>query len=249
MEIWRLITVAITFSSLVIPEIFANNGSTVPRDDDCAEENCSPNGPIVRFPFRLKGKQPENCGYNAGYELNCDHMNRTVLEISSPSMKFLVKNISYKSQMIQVNLAEGCQLKRLRDLDISAIQFQFSSPAYMVDRYTLFNCSLVNNNTRYSSYWYRRISCLDTPGYEVLATASNNEIQSLSVDLCTKMYDTNLVSAEIFEMKNMLNLTWSLPRCKSCEVHEGGICRRKNGTNNQIDCYGGKTYKFGMHVS
>ncbi|KAL3533661.1 hypothetical protein ACH5RR_007182 [Cinchona calisaya] len=244
MEIWRLITVAITFSSLVIPEIFANNGTTVPPDDVCAEEKCSPYGPVVRFPFRLKGKQPENCGYDAGYDLNCDYMNRTVLEISSPSMKFLVKNISYKSQMIQVNFAEGCQLKHLRDLDISAIQFQFSSPGYMVHRYTLFNCSLVNNNTRYSGYPYWSISCLDTPGYEVIATASNNEIQSLSVELCTKMYDTNLVSAEIFEMKNMLNLAWSLPRCKSCEVHEGGICGRKNGTNNQIDCYGGKTYKF-----
>ncbi|XP_027175276.1 rust resistance kinase Lr10-like isoform X2 [Coffea eugenioides] len=250
MEIWRLVIVAISFSSLLSPAIFADNVSIAPAaappDDVCAEKRCSPDGPAVRFPFLLRGKQPEECGYNnPGYNLYCDNGNHTLLEVPPSSMKFVVKNIDYKTQMIQVQFAEGCQLKYLRNLDLSSTPFQFSAPDYIdrylftIDRYTLFNCSLANDDGWSSDDEYD-FSCLDTPGYKVRATRSDTEIRFLSVELCTKMYDTNLVSGELFGMRDLLNLAWSLPECKKCEVHEGGICRWKNGTNNKFDCFGGK---------
>ena len=121
MEIWRLVIVAISFSSLLSPAIFADNVSIAPAaappDDVCAEKRCSPDGPAVRFPFLLRGKQPEECGYNnPGYNLYCDSGNHTSLEFPPSSMKFVVKSINYKTQMIQVQFAEGCQLKYLRNL-------------------------------------------------------------------------------------------------------------------------------------
>ena len=161
-------------------------------------------------------------------------------------MKFVVKSINYKTQMIQVRFAEGCQLKYLRNLDLSSTPFQFSAPDYMIYRYTLFNCSLANGDSWSSDDGYD-FRCLDTPGYKVRATPSDTEIRFLSVELCTKMYDTNLVSGELFRMQDSMNLAWSLSACKKCEVQEGGICRWKNGTNNKFDCFGGKMPDSGTY--
>ena len=57
-----------------------------------------------------------------------------------------------------------------------------------------------------------------------------------------------LVSEELFGMRDLLNLAWSLPACKKCEVQEGGICRWKNGTNNKFDCFGGKPDSGTYHL-
>ena len=57
---------------------------------------------------------------------------------------------------------------------------------FMIDRYTLFNCSLANGDNWSSDDGYD-FRCLDTPRYRVRATRSVTEIWLLSVELCTKM--------------------------------------------------------------
>ena len=44
--------------------------------DECKEQSCSPDGPAIRFPFRLKD-QPHHCGY-PGFEVSCTEKNQTV---------------------------------------------------------------------------------------------------------------------------------------------------------------------------
>ena len=66
----------------------------------CLELQCG-YGPPIRFPFRLKDRQPDqHCGY-PGFDLYCSHNNDTVLELPN-SVKAFVKNIDYKSQLIEV---------------------------------------------------------------------------------------------------------------------------------------------------
>ncbi|CAN6562009.1 unnamed protein product [Malus baccata var. baccata] len=64
--------------------------------NECTESRCGDDGPPIRFPFRLREKQPSHCGY-PGFDLSCDRSNNTVLELPV-SVKFFVTTINYKSQ-------------------------------------------------------------------------------------------------------------------------------------------------------
>ena len=196
----------------------------------CGQEpRCSPDGPAIKFPFQLQDKQPEHCGY-PGFSLYCDNSSHTVLELPS-SVKLFVSNISYKSHRIEVYDPKGCLPKQIRNFNASnASPLKFSS----WNRFALFNCSLANNR---STNWNGKgfdIDCLDTPGYKVHATYFDNEIWSLPLELCTKMY-TTWASEEMFGRDNRIQLSWLLPECEKCEK-KGGICTRKNGKKDQIDC-------------
>ncbi|KAK8691738.1 hypothetical protein V6N13_075237 [Hibiscus sabdariffa] len=71
--------------------------------DGCQPTSCKRGGPSVRFPFRLKGLQPDHCGYSiSGFNLTCNNDHNTVLELPQ-SVKLLVKRIDYKNQRIRVN--------------------------------------------------------------------------------------------------------------------------------------------------
>ncbi|BFG20894.1 hypothetical protein CerSpe_071680 [Prunus speciosa] len=36
----------------------------------CTQARCKPDGPAIRFPFQLKGKQSIHCGYH-GFDMSC----------------------------------------------------------------------------------------------------------------------------------------------------------------------------------
>ncbi|CAI9097368.1 OLC1v1033770C1 [Oldenlandia corymbosa var. corymbosa] len=218
------------------------------NNDLCAERKCSPDGPAVRFPFVLREKQPQYCGYNSGFNLHCYQSNRTILELPSSSIKVKVTNISYSSQMIEVRFVETCFAKHLSDLDISTTPFSYPSPDsrnffYEVGRYSLFNCSSMSRE--YESQWVR-IDCLGHHRYKVYAANSSLEVRDRadSLESCTKMYDTKSVSSSIFYTGSM-ELIWSLPLCRKCESR-GGICRWKKGSRSLIDCLGGNKHHSGI---
>ena len=96
----------------------------VEPDDGCKEARCRDGEPTIGFPFRLKGQQPEHCGY-PGFELSCTKDNQTMLELPH-SGKFYVKNISYTAQWSYLYDPDGCinpRLLRIPDLTSSPLYF------------------------------------------------------------------------------------------------------------------------------
>ncbi|GMI83345.1 hypothetical protein HRI_002003800 [Hibiscus trionum] len=113
--------------------------STYP--DGCKPTSCKRGGPSVRFPFRLKGRQPDHCGYS-GFNLTCNNDNHTVLELPR-SVKLLVKRIDYKKQRIQVYAEDGCVQNQLQNLTLSLSPFNLSSNLdyyEMPQNMSLFEC-------------------------------------------------------------------------------------------------------------
>ncbi|RXI05145.1 hypothetical protein DVH24_006402 [Malus domestica] len=84
----------ISFFILFTAGLMINLGAC---QNECTESRCGDYGPPIRFPFRLREKQPSHCGY-PGFDLSCDRSNNTVLELPV-SVKFFITSINYKSQL------------------------------------------------------------------------------------------------------------------------------------------------------
>lgn len=84
-----------TLPSLIL--IFFFLIKTVSGNDDCNPTSCSPTGPQIRFPFRLRDRQPARCGF-PGFDLTCNNKNQTLIQLAS-ARSFVVKQISYALQV------------------------------------------------------------------------------------------------------------------------------------------------------
>ncbi|KAJ0038133.1 hypothetical protein Pint_22145 [Pistacia integerrima] len=115
---------------LLSPYSGAENG-----DEFCPPTRCSPNGPEVRYPFRLKTQHPF-CGHE-GFELSCSN-NKTLLHLPSSS-DYYVQEISYVySQITIMDVQEtACTLQSLlvTNLKNSRFYVPFSG------EYIIFNCT------------------------------------------------------------------------------------------------------------
>ncbi|KDP22153.1 hypothetical protein JCGZ_25984 [Jatropha curcas] len=192
----------------------------------CRPERCG-RGPIVRFPFRLREKQPEHCGY-PGFELSCKEDEHTELQLPN-SVKLYIQTIDYVAQELSASDPSECFARNAKAFHLYTHNFEFPR-AYSIDNYALFNCSLGN---RYSS---DLVSCLGVPGsYEVYAFAADNRIDDLPLTSCRKMYNISSVPSEIFDNTNSITLTWSkkMSKCRSCEI-QGGCCGWKD---KNIACF------------
>ena len=139
-------------------------------------------------------------------ELSFTEKNETMLELPY-SVKFLVKNINYKSQQILVH--DYCLPRQLGMLDLAATPFQFSEELW---NYTFFNCSSVNGQ---DLGWH--VPCLDAPGYRVWRVSSEEVEEFLELLPCSnKMYASSLPVDEEYEMEiKNFHLNWITPsHCK-----------------------------------
>jgi hypothetical protein len=179
----------------------------------CPETRCGGHGPPIRFPFRLNS-QPDYCGFS-GFNLSCTDTNDTVLELPI-SVKLFVKQIDYKSQIIQLYDPHHCfprpQLQWL-NLSYSPFQFELHYPDdYFLSDYALFNCS-----PRSEEMDYPLISCLSSPTYQVYPATSDITASLIS---CTKMYNLYQIPVALIavDYDKFVQLNWSTPDCKYCEV-------------------------------
>jgi hypothetical protein len=202
----------------------------------CADESrCGHHGPTIRFPFRLNS-QPEHCGY-PGFNLSCTDTNQTVLELPI-SVKLFVKKIDYKSQAIQLYDPQHCFPRLLRELDLSSSPFQyfalspqlFPSKTYFIRNFSLLNCS-----PREIKY-YDPISCLSGPTYQVYAVGSDNAI-SVPFVYCTKIYTLQSIPyGIIYGNDQILEVEWSSPDCRYCEVMKGKRCIKNKSSGSGTEC-------------
>jgi hypothetical protein len=197
----------------------------------CDEFPCGSLGPAIRFPFRLNS-QPHHCGY-PGFNLSCTDRNETVLQLPI-FVKFFVKNIDYKYQVIEVYDPDHCFPRQLHTLNLASPPFRILKQYYQYD-FALFNCSSTEKQSDYA------ISCLSGPGHEVRAFPSYNDddISDLPIASCKKMYNLRSIShGVVFGYDNInLQLKWSGPNCRDCEV-KGMGCRMKNNSNeSETECF------------
>ncbi|KAH8502428.1 hypothetical protein H0E87_013932 [Populus deltoides] len=183
--------------------------------------SCGNRGLHIRFPFWIKDRQPEQCGY-PGFDLSCNEMGDIVLELQG-AVKLYIDKIDYKNQVIYASDPQGCLRSHHSNFNSSVFHMQFKMSKV---NFTIFNCSL--NNARYLP----RVACLSTLYYDVLAVDSEQSIDDNELLLsCTKMYD--------IPVPHDIRLSWSNPNCGSCEA-TGKVCglRENSSTELETECYG-----------
>ncbi|XP_061999010.1 rust resistance kinase Lr10-like [Rosa rugosa] len=178
---------------------------------------CSDHSPPIHFPFRLKDRQPDHCGY-PGFVVSCNDRHETVLDLPIP-VKFFVPSIDYKSQEIEVLPyiydSDYCLL-HIINISVSPFHLEYT------ENYTLFNCSSVGMASRND---YGVVPCLSSSDHQIYAVLSSENIQALQS--CTKMY--NVLSVPSI-------MSWSQPNCTKCEA-AGKMCRLKNNnTKSEVEC-------------
>ncbi|KAK9939138.1 hypothetical protein M0R45_015845 [Rubus argutus] len=221
------------FWLLLIVELDAVNGGV--GLEDCKKTRCNIDGPAIRFPFRLKDKQPIHCGF-PGFDLSCNEYNQTVLEIPSSS-KIFVGIIDYTSQEIGVESKEeaGCFARE--------IFYHGSSPFQFVGNASLFSCpaSIVRDQYATEGYCLARLSpCHSNPGNQIYAAFAPDvvfcSIDKMPLVSCTKVHDYSLALANIDSpYYYTFRLRWSIPAsCQHCQ-ETGKACKLKNEFTNQTD--------------
>lgn len=227
---------------ILMTVLFLKLEAVVSLKGECKKAQCRDDGPVARFPFRIKGLQPEHCGY-PGFVLSCSNHTETLLELSE-SVKLNVKHIDYKSQTIELYYyLQGCfPWQHLRDLHLSHYIFKPNT----IDDYIFFNCSPADRSSSFMPpYLVSKedyIPCtrrLSNSTYQVYPILSNADITYLSLSSCTKIY--YISSLPSLTLDNTFLLLWSEPSCKHCES-KGKLCRFKdNGSNNrslETECFG-----------
>ncbi|XP_073131529.1 rust resistance kinase Lr10-like [Henckelia pumila] len=222
--------------------------------DECQPMSCGVSGPVIRFPFRLKGRQPERCSY-PGFDLSCTSHNITEFIFQFPlyastrniilpvSAKAAVKSIDYKTQFIWVSVLSGsCLPNRVPAANSSATvsPFQLYYPFTDPNGYTLFNCSAKPRKTGSLS----PVTCLSNGTFQVYAVPSSYSVTAVYMPSCVKMYNVSAVSKVIFEGLSRYGndddtqLHWHAPFCGVCE-EKGMYCRLKSNStdNNETECF------------
>jgi hypothetical protein len=203
------------------------------QNNGCPELRCGGHGPAIRFPFRVNS-QPEHCGY-PGFSLSCTDTNDTVVELPI-SVKLFVKQIDYKSQVIQLYDPDRCISRKIRRLNLSSSPFQFEVdyPHHRVTDFALFNCSSREVKK------LELIPCLSSPNHQVYAFDTDDDLMEYPLSSCTKIYTLRSIPNTTMlgdDEKKNLELKWSRPVCGRCEA-KGKKCRLKsNSTELETECF------------
>ncbi|RYQ81999.1 hypothetical protein Ahy_B10g100580 [Arachis hypogaea] len=227
----------------LVPNMISNSNSlmlmmvlilvgTVPGichgEDGCGGHRCGCHGPPIRFPFRLKDKEPPHCGYPA-FDLTCSDSHDTFIEFSASPvpLKLLVTDIQYEYNSFQVSDTQNClpaHLLKLIKNSSSISPFQFSRDQTLND-ISFFNCS---PDPQY------QLSC------PIYVADSYDLLLSSNLVSCTKIFDisSTFYDPQLVVWYNTLDLLWSKPNCSMCET-QGKRCKLKNnGTQGEVECFG-----------
>ncbi|XP_051121547.1 rust resistance kinase Lr10-like isoform X2 [Andrographis paniculata] len=218
-------------------------------DDVCKPASCSSSGPVVRFPFWLKNRHPDWCGF-PGFELSCSRSGDTELDFLFPvkasidkvtiplNMTVSVGVIDYKEQkmLVRNSVARSCLPERPPRSNFSAFPFEVEPLGYD-GGYTLFNCTNARDNGN-------RVACLSSQSYEVVAFGSIYEITSLPPrSSCFPMYNISFVPDNLYGRQpddyggTPYYLHWRKPDCHNC-YGKGRSCRLRNGSiAGQTECF------------
>ncbi|KAI3923160.1 hypothetical protein MKW92_017464 [Papaver armeniacum] len=215
---------------IILQLMVTSSSSTTPTTFKDACQRSSICGNLnIRFPFWLKDSRPDHCGYPR-FELSCTD-NKTVIELPL-SGKFLVRNIDYETQSMEIYDQKGCIPRRLIGFNLTDTPFK----VHEYGNHTFLNCSR-DVATYYDS---RIISCLSSPTYKVVCF----NLDDFLVDFSPAYKCKTLADSINCPWKNgyfdgvgdhRLFMNWDEPKCGHCEIH-GGRCGYNS--NLSIGCLG-----------
>ncbi|KAJ0096201.1 hypothetical protein Patl1_15133 [Pistacia atlantica] len=237
---------------LLLPYLEARNITSDGNSDQiayefCKPKFCSPEGPQIRFPFRLKA-QSNLCGLE-GFELSCFE-NKTLLHLPFAS-DYYVHNISYvDSRMTIMDVHETpCTLESLHSPNLSNSRF---FPLSDSRNYTILNCT---ERTRFDFFVEGPFDCFSDKKNLVYATSGNMPIdylpstckisETFSIptylsqwrdDDAMKAFEARTIDIKwkAFEART-IDIKWqALDGCYECEK-SGKYCGL-NTTSNSIIC-------------
>ncbi|OIT01994.1 PREDICTED: RING-H2 finger protein ATL20-like [Nicotiana attenuata] len=203
--------------------------------DVCNPTVCSEMGmgPEIRFPFRLKNRQPDRCGY-PGFDLSCNERGQTIITLPS-SGDFLVTDIDYTTQSIILYDPDFCLVRRLIDFNITNSQFRAAHQR----NYTIVRCTS-DDWLNYPNYQVAiPLFCrgVSSRNQAILAMPPNMYAQGKppSCKLMSKVSVPLQLEDNFWSPMEGLVLTWSEPSCRICE-NQGKLCGFKSDTGSDIAC-------------
>ncbi|KAI3903925.1 hypothetical protein MKW92_047368 [Papaver armeniacum] len=169
---------------------------------NCRKYQCGKGEPVISYPFRIKGHQDERCGH-PGFDLTCDNMNRTVLELPF-SGRFLVKRINYDGtyNAIQLKDPDECLARRFLDrLNLSDTPFIGVS----FKECLFFDCSSYSYFSPTAPMFFHsmRISCLSSSTKRAYATCNPGSSESLWLEK-----ECALIATVPFPVIKSYNSSW-----------------------------------------
>ncbi|PKI40492.1 hypothetical protein CRG98_039128 [Punica granatum] len=216
---------------------------------NCSAATCSSSAIRIRFPFHLEGSRSQHCGY-PGFSLSCSSSlpRKPVVKLPN-SGEFYVRNINYIKQQINLYDPENCLPERLLRLDLSESPYL---GAYRLN-FTFLSCP---RNPGFRSFGV--IDCLSNGTNTVLAISDSfwafnmisyfscATIATIPVPVPRPMKEEDGYSVDF--NNNNLQLSWDRPNCRSCEKN-GGTCRFKNHTRQEISCFDQKAGNGGREIA
>ncbi|KAG5544826.1 hypothetical protein RHGRI_017321 [Rhododendron griersonianum] len=214
-------------------------------DDECNKPAmCGDKGSKIRFPFWLKGVQPERYGYGPGFALTCSPTNNSETLVDLPFfVKAVVKDIDYGSQELTYQFS-SCFPHQNLSLIINTSPFlPISYSRGNSCEYYIFSCpSLLDPDYYY--YKYATLPCLSRPGHHLYLMKSESIRQNLLN--CTKMHTIPSVPCiylGYLDFPGNLTSWWNGPEgCWKCE-EEGKYCRGSSSNNSkkhETECFNPK---------
>lgn len=120
-------------------------------DEHCPISKCKHDGPLIKFPFRLK-HHPLHCGH-PDFEVFCLG-NMTMIKLSPSAGLFSLKSIDFVNQRFEVYDQDGCLPRKLLNFTIPttslievAASFDKCDDVYGLysNNLTILNCSTAQN--------------------------------------------------------------------------------------------------------
>ncbi|GKU89119.1 hypothetical protein SLEP1_g3305 [Rubroshorea leprosula] len=216
--------------------LIANVSELKAAQQKCQTKRCKHQ--TIRFPFRLKGLQPDLCGY-PGFDISYMDKKQMVLELPQ-NVKLVVKHIDYRAQTIQLSDPGGCLPLQLPNLNLSASPFQFTTN--YAHKYTVFNCSREENWFYEYKDEQNKIPCLSSPEFQVLTTPSDFSPDFSLVNCSRILLNISDIAVDEdmlhYKTGDIVHLSWSEPNCRKCEA-VGRKCKLRNDNlQDEIECCG-----------
>ncbi|KAL8089109.1 rust resistance kinase Lr10-like [Apium graveolens] len=223
-----------------ISKIVAEKAEVV--GEECETKRCSHHGPEIRFPFWLKGRQPEHCGL-PGFRVSCQK-GKTLLELqylANTSLQgnqlFLSKEvwvswINYTSQELETRYVFHNNFKfDLKLVPTSTILLPAIAPhPEPVNKYntTFFSCSSIVK-TDLSINLPVLLTSLSGQTFPVYHLHDLTDTSEPSITSCIKVFNSSLPYTFLLEYWSTIK--WSTPNCRKCEA-KGQYCKMKNSTSS-----------------
>lgn len=190
--------------------------------DICEPTTCNPTGPTIRFPFRLIGKQPRQCGY-PGFDLSCNNKSQLLLHLPFTG-DFVVSDINYISHSIFFK-PEFCPPNTIQAFSPLVSPFVGD----ILAEYSFFNCS----SGRFFPVGdpFEVLECFSRVNYTVIVVPNTlyDGISDRRLPVsCRNDSETAVIP---------VGFRWGLPDCARCE-RENRTCGFKNVETLELGCSG-----------